>query len=765
MKEGLPPKENKEEEVPISPKEEIYSNNEKNDDILVSTDRYIKIPLTEEDMKMTAIDIAKKYNLSSKSGYFLKNRGYSLKENPNYTSNYSELLKEKKEIKEYIEEITPVQINSIETIFTNKEEQKMVKEIVEKYESLAYRINIDRDSKKYKLINEKELTAGDFVILNKLIDFKVFRAEDGKLMMYKKGEDKPSVFARAKFFNDGKGDNVFVFKDIFKNIDQDKPKPKSKQFKSLESFSPEIFKMGIFKQEDFDKNYFGSESYKILGPHERSLSKNDPYVYFSNQNTVCKYYIGRDNFNGTNKKINHETVKVSLLDNETGVITDIINDRKVILYTFPLLKQEETEKMKEEIINRRISQNKPIDEKSIKDNMTKKAELKEYLITDYISKNSNESDIDYANRISKLSDISYVLGNFRSFMSETGLAANNYSWREQLILADTLTSVEDKEKIIKFGNINNFGKNGLRTFLSVEQGGQKMGKKIISLGEKLQEDIARKVFTKYGEIIDTADKAEEEVKKLYEKENIPNEVFVSIKETLLNKGAELLSNLADKIDNSEEKIKEDDILKELEDIKTSTIIMGESYIELYKQGIKVPVEDIANTTLEKISSQNLSEENKKELLKVYENGRPKETYENKDHIKLLTEEFEQTLENKDTFVFNIRFNNEIVAFATFYKENEDTLHIGGLTFIDDVRNPAIGNAVMISIMNEFKNFNIKALVHSQNKVLAMYQKRFGFKIVKELPKEENAGELYYEIEKKKVSDSIQMDKDKIKEAA
>ena len=97
----------------------------------------------------------------------------------------------------------------------------------------------------------------------------------------------------------------------------------------------------------------------------------------------------------------------------------------------------------------------------------------------------------------------------------------------------------------------------------------------------------------------------------------------------------------------EEKIKEDDILKELEDIKTSTIIMGESYIELYKQGIKVPIEDIANTTLEKISSQNLSEENKKELLKVYENGRPKETYENKDHIKLLTEEFEQTLDFLD----------------------------------------------------------------------------------------------------------------------
>lgn len=290
--------------------------------------------------------------------------------------------------------------------------------------------------------------------------------------------------------------------------------------------------------------------------------------------------------------------------------------------------------------------------------------------------------------------------------------------------------------------------NRFRAFLSIQHGGQKMGDKILSLGEKLPEEIAQKVFAKYGEIIDVADKAEEEVKKLYEKENIPNNVFISIKETLLKKGAELLSGLSDGL-NKNKNIDGEEIIKKLEDIKTSTIIMGQSYIELYKQGINIPIEDIKNTTLEKISAQNLTSKEKGELLKVYENGRPKETYENKKHIKLLKDEFEETLNNKDTFVFNIRFNGEVVAFATFNKVNEDTLHIGGLTFIDDIRNPAIGAAVMNSIMNEFGDFNIEALVHSENKILAMYQKRFGFKIKKELPREENAGELYYEIERPK----------------
>jgi hypothetical protein len=288
--------------------------------------------------------------------------------------------------------------------------------------------------------------------------------------------------------------------------------------------------------------------------------------------------------------------------------------------------------------------------------------------------------------------------------------------------------------------------NKLKTFLSIEQGDKEMGHKILNLGEKLPEDVAQKVFSKYGEIIDTADNAEEEVKKLYANDNIPSNVFISIKETLLKKGSSLLSGLANELSNYE-KIDEVEILKTLEDIKTSTIIMGKSYLELYKQGIKVPVEEIKDVCVEKISAGNLNDDEKKELLSVYEKGRPKETYENKAHIKLLKDEFEQTLNSKETFVFNIRFGGDIVTFATFNKENNDTLHIGGLTFIDDIRNPAIGEAVMNSIMDEFGNYNIKALVHSENKVLKMYQNRFGFKITKELPREENAGELYFEIER------------------
>lgn len=299
---------------------------------------------------------------------------------------------------------------------------------------------------------------------------------------------------------------------------------------------------------------------------------------------------------------------------------------------------------------------------------------------------------------------------------------------------------------------------GLRTFLSIEQGGKEMGDKILALGdpEKLPKEIADKIFEKYGEIIDKADNTEEEIRKIFGSENIPDRVLSSVKETLLKRGAKMLSDLGDKVMDEKFVANEQEILDELDEIKGETIVLGESCAKLYREGIKVPIEDI--TEIEEISVLKLTAEEKKELLKVYVNGRPKVTYENPDHLKMLEKEFEQELNNKDTSVFNIRFNGDIIIFTIVDKKDKDTLYIGGLTFVDDVRNPVVAEASMNLVLERFKNYNIKALVDSKNPILAMYQKRFGFNIVGKLPKEENAGELYYEIERPKGKEEKKIEK-------
>lgn len=354
---------------------------------------------------------------------------------------------------------------------------------------------------------------------------------------------------------------------------------------------------------------------------------------------------------------------------------------------------------------------------------------------------------------------------------ELNIKIKDFSYKKQLYILDMLkdTSVEGFSRVKDFSQV--YGYPGLNTFLSIEQvekGKEKeMGDKILALGdsEKLPEEITKKIFKKYGEIIDTADNTEEEIRKIFGDKDISAKVLSSVKDTLLKRGAKMLSDLGDKVLDPKFKVNEVEILKELDEIKEETIILGQSYVGLYKEGIKVPIENI--TEIEKISAKDLPEKEKEELVKVYKNGRPKTTYENEDHLKLLTEEFRQELENQNTKILNIRFNGEIIIFAVVDQKEKDTIYIGGLTFVDEVRNSAIAVSAMEAVLEEFKDYNIKALVDSKNSILLMYQKRFGFKIVKELPREENAGELYYEIERPKnmKEEKTIGEKEELKEAA
>lgn len=341
---------------------------------------------------------------------------------------------------------------------------------------------------------------------------------------------------------------------------------------------------------------------------------------------------------------------------------------------------------------------------------------------------------------------------FRDYIQNNiGVNLSNLSLENQLyflnfIQGKTEDDLINFKKFIKSSETEKDKENKFKSFLSIEKGGKEMGDKILSLGEKLPHDIAQKVFEKYREIIETADKVEEKIKNIFGDKDIPSKVLISIKETLLKRGAQMLSDLGDKVLEPKFEVNEIEILKELDEIKEETLILGKSYVELYKEGIRVPIDEV--TTTKETPTENLSENQKKELIKIYEKGRPKVTYENKEHLDLLKNEFEEELNNKSVSVTEICFKNETIIIALIDKKDQDNdLYIGGLTFVEEVKNAVVAEATMSHVLEKFKDKNIKALVDSRNPLLNMYLKRFGFKIVKELPREENAGELYYEIER------------------
>ncbi len=696
-------------------------------------DRYVNIPLTEDELKMSNKDLAEKFNFSYQHVSNFRKNGYRKEYSPEYID-YKKIQAEKKEKnQEYFQEITPIPIPSVEAILANEKDQKEVEKIIEYFEiNFRFFKKNDKYKKEFKLSNGEKLTYGDLYLLNKRIEKKIQRNDSGELVYFNKSENKFIPFSVRDVFEMHR---LFSLRESSKNISK-----KEQDSFTIESLAPYVYKSGFYKADDFNRRIKeGTSIYDIKGPHERKLSPSNPSVFLSNDVGSANYYLGRDKFIGTQEKINHNTVRVSLLDNNTAMVTDTIHGRKIILYTFPLITKEQYEEKKKEMLERRIKEGKSVDINTNNHITAGMADFKlvPYETANYIKQNNNESDKDYNKRISLLSDISYVLGNFRSFMSETGLAANNYSWKDQLQLADALTKVKDTSKIVDFGKT--FSKDGIRTFLSIEQGGEEMWNKIFALGdgEKLPEEIARKVFAKYGEIIDVADDTQKVIEELSigkQSDNLQNEIN-NIRESMLVRAQKLLTSFYDKKENSA-----DVLLKDLERYKTTVLLYADTYKRLKDSGNKVRLEDFKDTEIV-IMSQEEKDKTANELWDITKANRPfiKDEYK----IEKRKKEFFETIRNQFSEFYVLKHKGEIVAFCSSTPDQNGDLYIESLNVESEIKGASLGSEFFPAVIEKIKDrgHDIYGHVHTGNKGILPYYERLGFQI-SEIDKN---GEIKYEI--------------------
>lgn len=334
--------------------------------------------------------------------------------------------------------------------------------------------------------------------------------------------------------------------------------------------------------------------------------------------------------------------------------------------------------------------------------------------------------------------------------SDFGISISDLSMPEQYQLLDYIRNMTfaEVESVVSF--TKKFGRDAFRTFLSLESGGRDMGDKILILGDetKFPRPLAEKLFNKYGSFVDSANNIQEGISHLLGNKGTLDTSKIS--EKLLVRAKNLLVEYADKAQQGE--VDEQRMDEDLDHIHQEIAVLGYAYIEMARQGDYTDLEDLGKVNVAVRTSSEYSEKEKEELEKVYEYSRPKETFENPEHIRLLRKEFRESLDREDVTVFEVDLDNKKIAFALLYYKDPKTLHMGGLSFHPDARNPAVGLAVMESMAKNLGNYTIEAEVHSENKILAMYTNRFGFTIVGEEPREKNAGELYYMIRREPTAD-------------
>ena len=218
-----------------------------------------------------------------------------------------------------------------------------------------------------------------------------------------------------------------------------------------------------------------------------------------------------------------------LLDGSFFGLGRFIQEEDLLKYV-DILKQEieYLDSLASEIINKN---NPDIDERYAKaDNL--------HIENDFLFSEKFTFDTFKSKLMGSNLDSKELYNDYKTFLSEPdirefiktdlGFDFTQYTFQEQVYFLNYLkgVSIKKSREIKKFSE--DYGHVGVRTFFSISYGGKEMGDKILILGEKLPE-VAQKVFLKYGEIINIANNAEEEIKNIFGDKEISDKVLTSTK--------------------------------------------------------------------------------------------------------------------------------------------------------------------------------------------------------------------------------------------
>jgi len=201
------------------------------------------------------------------------------------------------------------------------------------------------------------------------------------------------------------------------------------------------------------------------------------------------------------------------------------------------------------------------------------------------------------------------------------------------------------EKIVAFAQ--QYGTNGMRTFLSLERGDETLGDAIVAFGER--QELAEVVFRYYGELLDSADRAEELVREVTDcEENVCSELARQVRENILTRAQEDLER-AVRADNP------GDIEAQIE-----------NYVAAAKEYVAL-LQEVGSGHIEVVKASELSSDDVQAMRTLqrmrYERLYPGDEFA--DFRETVFASLEVSFSKSDTEFYILRDSEEIVCFNRF----------------------------------------------------------------------------------------------------
>ncbi|MCF7831500.1 MAG: hypothetical protein K9M36_01275 [Candidatus Pacebacteria bacterium] len=244
---------------------------------------------------------------------------------------------------------------------------------------------------------------------------------------------------------------------------------------------------------------------------------------------------------------------------------------------------------------------------------------------------------------------------------------------------------ESLNKVLKIASKFPANNNFWKTFLSIEHGGQEMGDKILTIGEKLPKNIAEKVFTKYSEYIDAVENTDNFVTELYTKQKPKPEVVQKIKENLLVKGKNILLSQYEKIQTGT-----------FDEKKFQEFIDGaKADIDLFKNTFKITLEENPDTNFEDFlgmrTEMKPGTEIEQSTIQSIDTIIEK-NYKEEELRNSVKNSFHQSLHHPTTQVSVLKREDKIIASNRIDFKEDGTLYFGTFNVDPDYCSSKIGDA-------------------------------------------------------------------------
>jgi len=261
---------------------------------------------------------------------------------------------------------------------------------------------------------------------------------------------------------------------------------------------------------------------------------------------------------------------------------------------------------------------------------------------------------------------------------------------------------KDFDRILKFKE--NFG---VEPFLSIIHGGKEMGDKIMSLSEKLPEDTAKLIFSKYREVVDSVQKIENFLSSFFREggsEKIDSEKIKETGEQLLNRGKDLLVRFSEK---AEKNTGAGEIIKDLERVQIENELFLSTFKVLKKRGGIVNFDEIKNTSFEIIDAERLTAEEAKVMIEIYKMNAEKQ-YDSQYTNKLLLK-FEEATKNPKSKFYIFKYKNKIQGFVRFDKLDKNRQFAASFNIAIEAQNSRLGEMIIDqAIKKEAENSVLEA---------------------------------------------------------